>query len=273
MLTAGFSFAAEQRVYKAMILDGQNNHDWRSTTPMIRAALEKSGRFEVSVVTAPPSGAPAVQWDAFAPRFSDYDAIVSNYSDFGAKPTPVSFLDALTRYVREGGPLVVVHAANSGMDHYPEFARMVGMGWRDGDRLYVDDEGRTVRQPKGQGPATAHGRPFKWTVRMWATDHPVCAGLPRIWVHQTDELWAAPRGPAQEVEILATAVAPETKQNEPVIWTVKYGKGRVVATLMGHDADSMKCPGFAAVLARGAEWAISGQVTQKPPADLPAKLD
>jgi type 1 glutamine amidotransferase len=273
LIVATRAFAADApSVYKTAIIDGQNNHDWRSTTPMIKTALEKTGRFQVAVLTSPPT-ADAAAWKDFHPRFSDYDLIVSNFTDFGAKPAPAAFLDDLTKHVGDGGGIVIVHAATSGMDNHAEFVRMVGMGWRDGDRLYLDNDGQTIRQPKGQGPATAHGRPFRWTVTTWAKDHPICAGLPRTWVHETDELWAAPRGPAQEVEILATAVAPETKQdgqNEPVLWTVRYGKGRVFVTLMGHDANAMKCVGFQTTLARGAEWAVSGKVTQLIPKEFPS---
>ena len=41
-------------------MDGRNNHDWQITTDALRATLESTGRFEVSVSTAPelklPSG-------------------------------------------------------------------------------------------------------------------------------------------------------------------------------------------------------------------------
>jgi hypothetical protein len=258
--------------HRILLLDGQNNHDWRSTTPLIKSALERTGRFTVTVATSPATSAPASAWAQFHPNFKDYAAVVSNYNDFGAPPTPVTLLDDLTAYVRAGGSLVIVHAANSGMNHYPEFAKLVGMGWsmtNANNRLYVDDTGKTIRQPAGQGPATAHGKPFSWPVTLWATNHPICVGLPRIWLHETDELWAAPRGPAENVEILATAVPPETKQNDPVLWTVTYGKGRVFVTLLGHDAPAMKCVGFQTLLARGTEWTITGQVTLPVPQNFP----
>src|SRR5207245_5559359 len=36
-----------------LIVDGQNNHDWRSTTPHMKKWLEGSGRFTVDVATTP----------------------------------------------------------------------------------------------------------------------------------------------------------------------------------------------------------------------------
>ena len=38
---------------RALIIDGRNNHDWRSTTDHLRATLEAAGRFEVTASTAP----------------------------------------------------------------------------------------------------------------------------------------------------------------------------------------------------------------------------
>ena len=45
--------AAEAAPIRALIIDGRNNHDWQITTDALRATLEASKRFEVSVSTAP----------------------------------------------------------------------------------------------------------------------------------------------------------------------------------------------------------------------------
>jgi uncharacterized protein len=51
--------------------------------------------------------------------------------------------------------------------------------------------------------------------------------------------------------------------------TVKFGKGRVFHTTLGHDVAAMSCVGFITTFDRGAEWAATGKVTQKVPADFP----
>lgn len=77
------------------------------------------------------------------------------------------------------------------------------------------------------------------------------------------------RGPVRNVEILATAY--ERGRHEPLMWTVKWGKGRVFVDLLGHCGNdpnmiySMECTGFQVTLLRGAEWAASGEVTQEAP--------
>ena len=43
---------------KALIVDGQNNHNWKATTPVLVDALTSSGRYEVEVSTSPAKDAP-----------------------------------------------------------------------------------------------------------------------------------------------------------------------------------------------------------------------
>ena len=59
-----------------------------------------------------------------------------------------------------------------------------------------------------------------------------------------------------------------TGKDEPILWTFKYGVGRVFQTTLGHDVKAMDSPGFRLTLARGTEWAATGQVTIPVPADL-----
>jgi hypothetical protein len=37
-----------------LIVDGQNNHDWSQTTPLLKKILEDTGLFRVEVLTTPP---------------------------------------------------------------------------------------------------------------------------------------------------------------------------------------------------------------------------
>ena len=57
-------------------------------------------------------------------------------------------------------------------------------------------------------------------------------------------------------------------KDEPLIWTLKYGTGRVFQTALGHDVKSMESAGFRLTLVRGTEWAATGTVTIPVPADL-----
>ena len=75
---------------------------------------------------------------------------------------------------------------------------------------------------------------------------------------------------------MATAyAAPQYKgtgTNEPMIWVIPYGKGRVFTTVLGHamndETVAIRCVGFLTVMARGCEWAATGKVTYPVPAEL-----
>jgi len=50
---------------------------------------------------------------------------------------------------------------------------------------------------------------------------------------------------------------------------LSYGKGRIFHTTLGHDINALSSVGFIVTLQRGTEWAATGNVTQKVPANFP----
>ncbi len=258
---------------KLLIVDGQNNHDWKATTPVLKKGLEKSGRFQVDVATTPPGGQPKDAWEKFRPKFADYQVVLSNYNG-ELWPEPVQ--KDLEKYVADGGGLVIVHAANNAFPQWAEFNKMIGLGWRDnkfGDRVVTDADGKVVRTAKGEGPGAGHGSQHEFSIVAREPDHPVLAGMPKEWKHAKDELYHGQRGPAADMHILATAYADKstggTGDHEPMIWWIPYGKGKVFTTVMGHADYSMKCVGFQSVVARGSEWVATGKVTLPVPKEFP----
>jgi type 1 glutamine amidotransferase len=253
---------------KALILDGQNNHKWEITTPVLRHALESSGAFTVDVSTTPPKGSPADAWTTWKPDFTAYDVVVSNYN---GELWPESIRTAFDAYVKNGGGFVPVHAANNAFGDWPEYNRMIGVGgWggrneKSGPWLYVKD-GKLFRDTSA-GNGGAHGPQHEFVVEVQTPDHPITQGLPTRWLHTQDELYSRLRGPAENVTILTASVSDLTAEKEPNLMVINYGKGRVFHTTLGHADYSMLCRGFYETLQRGTEWAATGACART--ADLP----
>ncbi len=262
----------ERKPIHVLLIDGQNNHDWKTTTPLLKKALESAGIFQVDVATSPPSGA---DMRGFRPKFADYDVVVSNYNGDRWSPETEKDFEA---YVKGGGGFVSVHAANNSFTEWPEYNRMIGLGgWygrteKHGPYVYLDDSGKEVRDTT-PGPGGHHGKQHEFVVRTRDRKHPIMQGLPESWMHTQDELYDQLRGPAEDMHILATAFSsPEhggSDRHEPMLMTLEYGSGRVFHTVLGHADYSINCVGFITTLQRGTEWAATGKVTQKMPKDFP----
>lgn len=269
---AGLASAADPPVLNALIVDGQNNHGiWPKTTKMMKRYLEETRRFKVDVATTAPQGTD----DRFKPDFSKYQVVVSNYN--GAD-WPAATQAAFVEYVRNGGGFVVVHAANNSFGNWKEYNEMIGLGgWggrneRSGPYVYLDESGKVVRNTE-KGSGGHHGPQHPFAVVVRDAEHPITKGMPHEWLHANDELYDFLRGPAENMQVLATAFAAKDKggsgRHEPMLFTVTFGKGRVFHTPMGHADYSQECVGFIAALQRGAEWAATGQVSLPIPSDFP----
>jgi type 1 glutamine amidotransferase len=230
--------AAEKR--RVLLLSGQNNHNWRETTPRIREILEESGRFIVDVTT-PPEGLTAEALEA-------YDVIISNWNTFTARyqaPREDGWSDeakkAYLDFVRNGKGHVVIHAGSSSFYDWPDYQQLVITGFKVGQ--------------------TDHGTLHTFPVRIDETDHPVTRGLKSF--NTFDELWHnAPI--AEGGRVLASAFSSTESggsgKYEPAVMVRQFGKGRSFTTLLGHDAKAMESKGFQTLLVRGTEWAATGKI-------------
>ena len=259
-----------------LIVDGQNNHKWQETTPVLKKLLEETGKFKVDVATSPAKGG---DWSGYSPDFSRYKVVVGNYSDYAGDPWPAPLRKKLVEYVAQGGGYVSYHAADNAFPMDLEYNKLIGVGgWggrteKDGPMIRFRD-GKMVLDAK-PGKAGNHGKRLPFVVVTRDAKHPITKGLPAEWMHHEDELYDSLRGPAENVRLLATAWSDPanrgTGENEPALLTVSYGKGRVFHTILGHDVEAMRCVGFIVTLQRGTEWAATGKVSQRVPGDFPGK--
>ena len=254
---------------KVLLVDGQNNHDWKRCSPVMIDTLQATGRFEIerAIVTKE-------EIADFNPDFAKYQVILSNYN---GEPWLEETQRSFVQYMKGGGNLVVVHAADNSFPEWKEFNEMIGLGgWKgrnekDGPYVYWKD-GKIVRD-NSKGRGGSHGRPWEYKVVVRDREHPITRGLPSEFLMVKEELYDRLRGPAKNMTVLATAFAKGgSERHEPVLMTIKYGKGRVFHTVMGHSHTSMGGVAFQETLIRGTEWAATGKVSFAPVTaeDLPA---
>lgn len=284
---------------KVLIVDGQNNHTvWPKATVMMKTYLEQSGLFEVDVYRSKlvwrgeteleylkRYNTPAHQLvdepatdTEFAPPFSDYDVVVSNFG-YRAADWPKSAQTAFETYMSGGGGFVSVHAANNTFPTWEAYNLMTGLGgWggrneSNGPYVYFGPNNELIRDySKGDGGAHGNKHEFQITMR---NEHPIMAGIPQVWMHAKDECYGDLRGPAQNMLVLASALCPKeekgTGKHEPILMVLDYDQGRIFHTTLGHQQESYESVGFITTFLRGTEWAATGKVTLPVPNDFPTE--
>lgn len=205
---------------RVLILDGQGNHRWQLTTPVLKKVLDETSLFQTDVLSSPARG---LDFSTFKPEFSKYAVVVMNYNNDGntLEWPAADAISALEQFVRQGGGLVSVHAADNSFPTWPAYNQMIGVG-RWGNRnekwgpFWYFRDGKLISDTS-PGPAGSHSArlPFQITIRD--TEHPITKGLPQQWMHQGDELYNSLRGPGENMTVLATAHSDPLPGTGPIV--------------------------------------------------------
>jgi type 1 glutamine amidotransferase len=226
LVAAALAANAPAEPVRVLVVTGVDSaHNWKLTTPALRAVLEEGGRCDVRVVEDP---------DVLATDLpSSYDVIVLHFQNPKPLPHEAQVLANLGRLVSEQGKgLVVLHfACGAFPDRTAEFGQVAGMVWNKKD----------THDPRG---------PF--AVRITDPSHPITRDLKDF--DDDDELYIG-LAECRPVSVLAVAKSKVTGRDHPMAFTFESGRGRVFHTPLGHDAKAIQMPGVAELIRRGTTWA------------------
>ena len=138
-------------------------------------------------------------------------------------------LDCLDDYLQRGGGLLALHSASASYKEEPRFYEILG--------------GRFV----------THGPVEEFAVQPSASRDEIFRGIPAFSVR--DELYRHEYDPANQVRF-HTMVGEEL---EPVVWTRRWGRGRVCYCSLGHTVGAVRHPQVHQILGRGLAWASGAE--------------
>ncbi len=237
--------AAAQTPVNILIVTGANNHDWRFTSEDYKRLLEETRRFRVTITRDPARDLDRLDLGRFHAMLLDY-----NGPRWG-KVSEEKFLAA----VRGGVGVVVLHASDNAFPGWTEYERMVGDLWRRGK--------------------TSHGRFHPFDVEVIDRNHPITAGLPAFQAHPDELYHHLVHTPGVKTRVLMRAFSSKESggsgRYEPMAIILKYGKGRVFHSPLGHvwkgvpqTRVSLADPQFRVLVIKAVEWAATGVCTLGP---------
>ena len=199
-------------------------HKWKLTAPVIAAFLAKDKRMEVQIVADPHQLSSAT--------LHKYDVVVVHFMNWKVPAPNKAARENFSKFIEAGGGMVMVHFACGAWQDWPGFVKIAG-------RIY---------NPKFRG----HDRRGPFTVEIVDKDHPITKGMKDFETY--DELYTCLDGKTP-IDILAHAKSKVDKKHHPMGFVLKFGKGRVFHSPLGHDVRAFEAAGVQELFTRGAAWA------------------
>jgi type 1 glutamine amidotransferase len=224
---SGLAAGSDQKqAAQVLIVTGIDHpaHNWRQTAPVLAEVLGKDPRLQVRTIEDPHF------LDSSA--LQRYDVIVLHFMNW-EQPAPADAARTnLREFVRGGKGLFIVHFGCGAFQDWPEFVNLAGRVW----------------DPK----ARAHDPQGAFGVNITDKDHPITRGMKSF--ETEDELYTCLAGD-RPVDMLATARSKVDGKEYPMAFVLKYGKGRVFHSALGHDAKAISNSNVAELFRRGCAWA------------------
>ena len=194
---------------------------------------------------------PVEQADAMLPFLEDLglEVIVSDTPESCADPELMARVDLIVQYISMG---TASDAAIAGL----RSAVAAGAGFAGWHGGIVDSfrNSPDYLQLTG-GQFTSHpGGIIDFEVRVTAS-HPIVAGVDTFAV-TTEQYW--PLTDAHNEVLAETTIAASSEWDAvtvPVVWTRRWGTGRVFVCTLGHDPAELADPILRGIIERGIDWA------------------
>jgi hypothetical protein len=225
---------------RVVVLTGgpDHAHDFTATGPALADLVAADGH-DVTLVGHPDAAAAVLDHaDVLVVNALRWRMIGDKYDpwrDQWRYDTPAATRDAISGFVARGGGLVGSHTASICFDDWPEWGDVLGGAW-SWDR-------------------SAHPTPAPVDVHVVA-DHPVVADVP-THVELVDEVYGD-LDLRPGIAVLATARRDPDDHDQPVVWTHRYGSGRVVYDGFGHDVASLAHEHHRRLLQQAVRW-VAGE--------------
>lgn len=180
------------------------------------------GRFALHNALKELSGFSFVHVSSLEKLPADLESFSAFVLHYHHKTISDSALGRLEQFVKNGGGILAIHAATASFKESLPYFEILG--------------GRFI----------GHGAVEPFEVKRIRDD--VFGGIDDFVVK--DELYIHELQPGIEVHFTAK----HEGQDVPVVWTYRYGKGKICYAVPGHTTESMKNKTYQEVLKRGLEW-------------------
>jgi uncharacterized protein len=164
--------------------------------------------------------------DRLPKDFVDYDAMVLYFHD---NQISKEALSSFERYVSEGGGVLAVHSATASFMAEEVYFNILG------------------------GRFNEHGPISRFEI-FPVSDSDVFKGIPSFSVE--DELYLH----EINAEITVHFTAKNDNDPVPVVWTKRYGNGRVCYASPGHRHETMCHPEYQTLLMQGLQWVVRSEI-------------
>lgn len=228
MLGASQIPAADSPKLKVLVVTGGHGFEQEPFFKMFRDNPE----IEFTAVVHSPTNSAAYE----RPDLLSYDAVV--LYDMVKEISEAQKARFLSLF-EKGVGLVVLHHALVSYQHWPDFERIIGGRYPEGDG-----------KSGAVSEAVGYQHDVDVPVTIAAKDHPITAGLEEFTIH--DEIYWGYRVQPDVTPLLTTT---HPKSGKPLAWARNEGKSRVVYVQLGHDHLAYGNPHYRQLLARSIRWA------------------